>query len=49
LDSGKLYQWKDRNILVVEDDESSSFLISEILKNTGANLFFSYNGKEASE
>ncbi|MFZ5940985.1 MAG: response regulator [Bacteroidota bacterium] len=47
MDFRSTYQWKNRKILVVEDDESSSFLINEILKNTGANLYYTLDGEEA--
>jgi len=49
LDFRSTYRWNDRKILVVEDDESSSFLINEILKNTGAELFYTLDGQEAIE
>ena len=41
------YDWKSRKILVVEDDESSSFLISEILKHTGVNVAYTTDGNDA--
>ena len=41
------YLWEDKRILIVEDDESSSFLLREILKSTSAELEFSVNGKSA--
>ena len=42
-----LYMWKDKRILIVEDDESSTVLLREMLKKTGASLSFSETGQEA--
>lgn len=42
-----LYSWKDKHILIVEDDESSTVLLREILKKTGAAMLFSDSGEEA--
>ena len=39
--------WNDKRILIVEDDDSSSFLLGEILKPTGAHLSYAFNGREA--
>ena len=41
------YKWNKKQILVVEDDESSAFLLSMILKETGARINFISNGEEA--
>jgi CheY-like chemotaxis protein len=41
------YHWDTKSILVVEDDESSVFLLGEILKGTGAMISYSSDGKEA--
>ena len=41
------YHWNTKNILVVEDDESSAYLLGEILKNTGATIDFTTDGDEA--
>ncbi|MCK4746968.1 MAG: response regulator [Bacteroidales bacterium] len=41
------YHWRTKNILVVEDDESSAYLLGEILKNTGATIDFTTDGDEA--
>jgi len=49
LEAKSSYQWYNRNILIVEDDESSSYLINEILKNTSAKLFYANDGEEAIE
>ena len=44
-----VYRWNNKNILVVEDDESSTFLLSEILKGTGASIDYTTDGDEAIE
>lgn len=41
------YQWRNKHILIVEDDDSSSFLLGEILKRTGADLNYAATGEEA--
>ena len=41
------YNWESRHILIVEDDDSSSFLLGEILKRTGAELSYAFNGIDA--
>lgn len=41
------YQWSKKHILIVEDDDSSSFLLGEILKNSEAEVAFSVDGSEA--
>jgi len=41
------YNWETKQILVVEDDESSSFLLGTILGETGARVAFSRDGAEA--
>jgi len=41
------YEWRSRNILIVEDDESSAFLLGEILKDTGAHIEYTRDGNEA--
>ena len=41
------YQWQTKKILVVEDDESSTFLLGEILKETGAKINYCSDGEEA--
>lgn len=43
------YKWNTKNILVVEDDEASAFLLGEILKGTGARIDYTTDGKEAIE
>ena len=39
------YRWDSKNILVVEDDESSAFLLGTFLKETGASISFTTDGK----
>lgn len=41
------YMWKSKNILVVEDDESSAFLLGAVLKETGAHISYTTDGNEA--
>ena len=41
------YKWKSKNILVVEDDESSAYLLGTFLKETGASISFTSDGNEA--
>lgn len=41
------YRWDTKNILVVEDDESSAYLLGEILKGTGAHIDYSRDGEDA--
>ena len=43
------YRWNEKQILVVEDDESSAYLLGEILKETGAKVNYSSDGAEAVE
>lgn len=43
------YKWNTKNILVVEDDESSAFLLGEILKGTGARIDYTTDGEGAIE
>ncbi len=47
MNSKQTYQWKNKHILIVEDDESSAVLLREILKRTGADLSFSETGEDA--
>jgi two-component system cell cycle response regulator DivK len=49
MDNSPEYHWNEKNILVVEDDESSAFLLGEILKGTGANIKYSTDGEGAIE
>jgi CheY-like chemotaxis protein len=41
------YHWYKKHILVVEDDESSAYLLGQILKGTGASVFYITDGCEA--
>lgn len=41
--------WKDKVILVVEDEDSNYFLMDRILKRTGAKLTWAKNGMDAIE
>jgi CheY-like chemotaxis protein len=42
-----VYRWDSKNILVVEDDESSAYLLETYLKETGASLTFTKEGNKA--
>ncbi|MCP4310456.1 MAG: response regulator [Bacteroidetes bacterium] len=41
------YQWNGKKILVVEDDESSAFLMGEFLRETGAMVSYRSDGEQA--
>ena len=41
------YRWNTKRILVVEDDESATFVVGDILKNTGVHVAFVTGGEEA--
>jgi CheY-like chemotaxis protein len=43
------YRWDSKHILVVEDDESSAYLLGAILKGTGAHIDYSTDGEQAIE
>lgn len=43
----KSYEWNEKTILVVEDNEPNYIFIKEILKKTGVNLIHAITGKEA--
>ena len=47
METAPAYQWKSKHILVVEDDESSAFILGDMLKNTGAVIEFTTDGQEA--
>jgi CheY-like chemotaxis protein len=47
MDEHPTYRWNSKNILVVEDDESSAFLLGAFLKETGASISFTTDGDEA--
>ncbi len=41
------YNWKDRKVLIVEDDPSSIFLLTEILQHTGITILTADEGRKA--
>lgn len=43
------YSWNSKNILVVEDDETSAFLLDTFLKDTGASISYTTDGNQAVE
>jgi CheY-like chemotaxis protein len=43
------YQWENKQILIVDDDESSAFLLGVILKDTGARIEYTTDGEAAVE
>lgn len=47
MEDHTIYKWDSKNILVVEDDESSAFLLETFLKDTGASLTFTSEGNKA--
>jgi len=47
MEDSPVYKWNSKNILVVEDDETSAYLLNEFLKGTGAKVTFTSDGKEA--
>ena len=47
MDDEPQYRWETKKILVVEDDESSAFLLGAILKETGATVVYTTGGLEA--
>ena len=47
MDNFSNYHWNKKQILVVEDDESSAFLLGEILRETGATVNYSTDGEDA--
>jgi len=47
MDEHPIYSWNSKNILVVEDDESSALLLETYLKETGASISFTSDGDEA--
>jgi len=47
MDNYSTYHWNKKQILVVEDDESSAFLLGEILRETGATVNYSTDGEAA--
>jgi CheY-like chemotaxis protein len=49
IDSIKKYNWEGKKALVVEDDPSAAFLLSEILKHTSMQVETVNSGLEAVE
>ena len=47
IEDQPIYNWDTKNILVVEDDESSALLLETFLKDTGASLTFTSEGNKA--
>lgn len=47
MDDQPRYRWETKKILVVEDDESSAFLLGVVLKDTGATVAYTTGGVEA--
>jgi CheY-like chemotaxis protein len=47
MEERPVYSWKSKNILVVEDDESSALLLETYLKETGASISFTTLGNKA--
>jgi len=49
MDVTQVYSWDQKHILVVEDDESSAYLLERILQGTRAHVDFKTDGAEAVE
>jgi len=47
MEEQPIYRWDSKNILVVEDDESSAYLLGTFLKETGASITYTTGGNEA--
>lgn len=43
------YNWKDKLVLIVEDDLSSSYFLKEVLTGTKSGMLIVTNGKDAIE
>jgi CheY-like chemotaxis protein len=43
----KIYDWHDKTILIVEDNQASYFLLRNYLLQTGTNILFASDGKNA--
>lgn len=43
------YNWKDRVILIVEDEEVNGFFLEAVIHETGAQTLYAKNGKQAIE
>lgn len=46
-DNNMLFSWKEKNILVVEDDDVSALYLEEILEPTGVKYMIARTGDEA--
>ena len=44
-----MYNWKDKTILIAEDEDINYFYLSELLESTKIKLIHAKNGKEALE
>lgn len=49
MERSQEYRWDQKHILVVEDDESSAYLLGRILQGTDAHVTFETDGGEAVE
>ncbi|MEJ5317186.1 MAG: response regulator [Tenuifilum sp.] len=47
MGSFEQFNWKGKQILIVEDDKPSSILLTALLGRTGAKLYFATNGQQA--
>jgi len=47
MEDQPVYRWDSKNILVVEDDESSALLLETYLKETGASITYTKEGNKA--
>ena len=47
IDSIRKYQWKGKKVLIVEDDPSSAFLLTEILQHTNIEILTVVEGRDA--
>ena len=47
LDSIRKYVWKGKKVLIIEDDLSSVFLLTEILQHTGIDILTVADGRDA--
>jgi CheY-like chemotaxis protein len=47
MENPPVYQWSHKHILLVEDDESSAYLLRQILSHTGATVTHMSDGLQA--
>lgn len=47
MGSFEQFNWKRKQILIVEDDKPSSILLTALLSRTGVKLYFATNGQQA--